>query len=198
MESKVMKFKIPASLLKAAQRFQAVQDPRWYLGGIHVSPCGTVRASDGRMLIDGYVGEPIKGLKKAVIIRISGKAIPKKAKFANIVIDDIERLGYCTFTDQKDQPVKMHEFLEMRSVELIKYKPVDFERVINTQSPREVNTIGVNFKYLSVVEKALLDMGNNTECAMEFFSPDSQIHIKPLRWKEDAFSVKFIVMPTRV
>jgi hypothetical protein len=193
-----MKFTLPAKLLKAAQRFQAVKDHRRYLGGIHVTPSGTVRASNGRVLIDGKLNEPVSGLDRQVIIRLSGKAIPKKARLAHLVIDPYDDIGYCTFTDRWGEKVTVDGFVEIRSVELLQPHSVDFDRVICHGVRTKVDSMGVDLGYLAVVWSALKDFEVKSDCQIDFFGTNQQMQLKPLRWNEDLFSVKFIVMPARL
>lgn len=175
---------IDSKILKAAMMFQAKNDPRYYLMGVHLSNHGRVEATNGHIgiLIDC---EELKENEKSHIISIHG-TIPNKAGNAFIEIVD-EKKGFITF-EKKD---------EMLAFSIINAKYVDFERVLPKEEDKKpVDDIGVNPDYILQTQKALRVLsGPHTGVKLQFYGQHKAIKATLEIPTHKAFA---LIMPMRV
>lgn len=196
-----MKFTLPARLLKAAQLFQGKNDIRYYLNGVHIYPDGRVFATNGAILLDAKLNQPIEGLPEPIVLSVIGSAIPSNAEQANIAIDE-DRRGYCTFIDAKGHLMHKSRVTEMRAVELIEFKDINIDaKVEDWNATESVSNVTFNPNLMAVVGDAMESLmpgkKRRTSVKIEFSLSANVLVISPLNPYEDWYTVKMYVMLTR-
>ena len=132
--------KIQTNLLRAASKFQAKDDIRYYLNGIHLNK-GKIEATNGHVAIILDTGEKNKVDK---IIKFIG-SIPKKAEFTEIVFD--EKCNIAIHSDEKGNKIGAQIF------DIVDGRFPDVNNIVPKQIKKEkfpaIQTI-----YLELINKA--------------------------------------------
>lgn len=181
-------FELDARQVKAAMRFQAKADVRYYLNGIYLDKEGFIVATDGHRLIV-IECDQCKDLKESIIIKIYGKLLVKSRNCKFSFID--ENSGYITTKDKLDQ-----ETDQILKFKVIYGKFPDYKRVIPKGNPKQISSIGLNIEYLELCSDALKDLGLKVpSCEMVFYGRDKSVLMKV---KAPKHKVKMVIMPVRL
>lgn len=146
---------IPAKIISAAKIFQAKDDMRYYLNGIHFDPRGYVEATNGHYAIR-IECEECKRLPKKMILDIKGAKIPAKAKDLEFVSMGtksgvILMRGIQTYRNFKS-PIILDD---VRSFKLINGVFPELDRMMPKSEHLEaVEMIGINANYMKDIAEA--------------------------------------------
>ncbi len=121
--------------LLSALKFQAKNDPRYYLCGVYFDSDGSLVSTDGHRI---FVGKH-SGIAESTILKFIGH-IPKRFEYANIDIKN-ELINY-----YDDNGVR----LDVGIISVVDGRYPDWRRVIN-KPPTRVSEIGFNGDYVSDV-----------------------------------------------
>lgn len=139
--------KIQTNLLRAASKFQAKDDVRYYLNGIHLNK-GKIEATNGHVAIVLDTGEKNKVDK---IIKFIG-AIPKKAEFTELVFD--KKCNIAIHTDEKGNKIAAQIF------EVVDGRFPNVSRIIPKQIKQE-KFPAIQTVYLELINKAFESSARN-------------------------------------
>ena len=183
---------VPAQAIRAAQSCAAKQDVRYYLNGVYLSKSGQVVGTNGHTL---YVADCDFELPGVALISIDG-AIPKSAQDCKVhFIDENFILVECY--NSKDALIKRlpATYSDMCSRNQNGY--IDYSTVIPTTEPVPTAKIGINPKYLKLIEK--IYPSNYHGVAIEMRGDSKPIIIKPSRTYGDGLQAEqLLIMPTRL
>lgn len=172
---------IDARILKAAMGFQAKNDARYYLNGIHLNKNGTVEATDGHSLIVSECGI-LTELDKSLIINIHG-AIPAKAGLAHF-----------DFVDEKKGIISFEKGEMLIAFSIIDGTFPDTKRVMPTKRG-PVLEIGFNPDYILKIQKGCKILNPRYKgLEFHFYGKDSVTLVRVARCE---FNTKFLLMPMR-
>lgn len=151
-------FSIPAKLIRAAMIFQARQDVRYYLHGIHINADGHIEATNGHVALRAEC-EEAKDLEESLIVSINGK-IPARAHMAKFTFMDDERdVGLVIFEDGLGRPLRKSSVVDGRSFQRVDGKFPDINRIVPTEPLKAVEKFCVNASYMAKVAEAAKALG---------------------------------------
>jgi len=192
MNTETSSVKVPAMLLKAAMLNQAKGDVRYYLNGIHIDKeNGRVCGTNGHTLFVGN-SELFSNFDESMIISISG-TIPARAINAHFV-NIREGCGYIHFTGNKSAIQASNGAHARCFYDVIEGKFPDVDKLIKEKELVAVEKIGVNPKYLDLLNKISKCMGSKGSM-INFRGNNESIDFKIMHTDYDCH---YIVMPMRV
>lgn len=159
-KTKTLSINLPAKLLKASAYFQAKNDIRYYLEGVHLNKEGFIEATNGHILLRCSCDE-VKELDENIIINIGGGAIPSRAHMAVLTIDIDTMDGRVVFMDGYENMLKKHGVIDGRFLSVVDGTFPDTKKVLKgiIGKPKVVESIGINAEYMSTVGKASKALG---------------------------------------
>ena len=180
-------FTLPAKPLKAAKRFQASNDVRYYLNGILVSTDGKIVATDGHRMIV-IESEEAKSFESDTIIKLYG-TIPVSAHKCHFHFID-ENSGVVTMTNGHDMDTN-----KTMRFELVDGRFPDYKRVMPKGKREAVESIGLNLVYAGIAGDAIKDLGLKFVTAKLCFYGQNNATLMKVRGIENA---DIVIMPTRL
>ena len=186
--AKMERFTIPARHLKAAMLFQAKNEVRPFMSGIHLNKAaGRIEATNGSCLIT-LSSEEIKKIPKSMIIRLNG-AVPASAVYAEATIID-DNFGVFEFSNMERKIKKKDVF------DVIDWTFIDVERALPKGDLVKTEKIGFNPEYIALAGKAASALGSRTSAVVACFrGPENAIELSILGVDDD---VRIVVMPCRL
>ena len=153
----MMKFTVPAKPFMAAILFKASFDPRFYLKGVLLSSCDIV-STNGHILFSCKVDKMHD--YKDMIIDIVGK-IPSKTYTLDFEISEENQGGIAWCKDAFGFTISVIY------VKIIDGKFPDWKKPFESQEIKETKSVGLQTKYLSILDKAVSLVGNPKFKAVE-------------------------------
>ena len=190
---------VPSPLIRAARLFQADNDPRFCLRGIHLSKAGYIESTNGHSAFRAPC-EACKELDESIIIRVQGSGVGKKNEEARIHLDD-SGLGWITFGESgKPDRTDSHGItarVNIHKVTAIKF--VDLERIFETmrKKPAPVESIGISAEYIELAGKAAKALGATLPQLIFTFSGAQDVIFARSAWSEIKYPHEIAIMPVQ-
>lgn len=200
------KIVLSARVLAAAKVFQAVNDVRFYLNGMHVTK-DEIASTNGSILFRMPHPAGIQDGNISPKIRLDGvTSIDDIEPFIFNIIGNIPRAAWAAvlfFIDDKNGFIEYYDGaakkLDKRSFfTVIDGTFPDLDKIISRHSPKTVSEIGLNPVYLSKLSKCIGEIsGNRMGCRLEFSGSDGIVYIEHNSVKLDR-TCKIYLMPMRI
>lgn len=192
-EQGMKSYKLPAKMLKAAQLFEAKNDIRYYLNGVHLDKEGSrICGTNGHMLIACKDGG-VKDLPQSMIIKVQG-AVPASAETAYLTpIDD--QKGFLSFFKASGAPVNKLGAQHRLFYDVIEGKYPDVDKVLPGKKTESVSSIGINAEYMGEIAKAAKSLGIGVPQVRLSFEGEQKVIGVTLMGESD---VQIALMPCRV
>lgn len=184
----MLKFNLPAKIVKAANLFKAVGDVRLFLNGICIEKDHVI-GTNGHALFFSKLDEPVP-VEENLIIRTVGN-IPAKAYLMEFEIDIEAKFGRAICKSAFGQVVGIVY------IETIDGKFPDWRKVIKQDNQQAVTQIGINCEYLDRLQKAVKLVGHprSTGAVMNLYGQDRHLHFEI---KDPEYRSTVIIMPMRL